>query len=80
MEADGWQRMPGIPSVPIALGEVEEEGPCVRTDNRYAVLDEDMEVEDPVKNAPSLYHRGLGSAIGDRPMCPLRAVARREVA
>ena len=70
------RRCQGYPPSQPALGEVEEERPCVRTDNRYAVLDEDTDVEDPVEITPQplpqrtgLRHQRLTS------MAPLRSIS-----
>ena len=52
MEADGWLKVPGMPSHSPALESEEEEELSIGTDNRYAILGEDTPVEDPVKNAP----------------------------
>ena len=65
VDKDGWLIMPGIPTHPLALRDEVEEELSVCTDNRYANLEVDTATEEAVERAPpSLYHRGLGSAIG----------------
>ena len=51
VEADGWLRKPGIPTLSLALRGEEDEEPSVRT-NRYDVLMEDDTEVDVVESTP----------------------------
>ena len=52
VDKDGWLRMPGIPTPPLALRDEVEEELSVCTDNRYDTLDVDTAVEQAVESTP----------------------------